>query len=81
MKKYISLFLCLTCILTLVARWEKKPAPFSCPNKRHITHVDVTRWGKTPQIIQGQLGYGGIISDISSSEPTVSKVSQDFSPD
>ena len=41
MKKYISLFLCLTCILTLVA-CGKKVAPIQLPQTSDITSVDVT---------------------------------------
>ena len=41
MKKYISLFLCLTCILTLVA-CGKKAAPIQLPQTSDITSVDVT---------------------------------------
>ena len=36
MKKYISLFLCLTCILTLVA-CGKKAAPIQLPQTSDIT--------------------------------------------
>ena len=41
MKKYISLFLCLTCVLTLVA-CGKKADPITLPQIDEITSVDIT---------------------------------------
>ena len=41
MKKFLSLFLCLTCILTLVA-CGKKAAPITLPQADKITSIDIT---------------------------------------
>lgn len=76
MKKYISLFLCLTCILTLV-RVGKKLLHSVAPNKRHYicwcnpVGENTTNHSDTAWISE-------IISDISSSEPTSKQSVQDF---
>ena len=41
MKKFLSLFLCLTCILTLAA-CGKKAAPITLPQADKITSIDIT---------------------------------------
>ena len=41
MKKFLSLFLCLTCMLTLVA-CGKKAAPITLPQTDEITSIDIT---------------------------------------
>ena len=41
MKKFLSLFLCLTCVLTLVA-CGKKVAPITLPQTDEITSIDIT---------------------------------------
>ena len=40
MKKFLSLFLCLTCVLTLVA-CGKKVAPITLPQTDEITSIDM----------------------------------------
>lgn len=76
MKKYISLFLCLTCILTLVA-CGKKAAPIQLPQTSDITSVDVTV-GENTTTHSDTAWISEIISDISSSEPTSKQSVQDF---
>lgn len=76
MKKYISLFLCLTCILTLVA-CGKKAAPIQLPQTSDITSVDVTV-GENTTNHSDTAWISEIISDISSSEPTSKQSVQDF---
>ena len=76
MKKYISLFLCLTCILTLVA-CGKKAAPIQLPQTSNITSVDVTV-GENTTNHSDTAWISEIISDISSSEPTSKQSVQDF---
>ena len=76
MKKYISLFLCLTCILTLVA-CGKKAAPIQLPQATDITSVDVTIEESTINH-SDTTWISEIISDISSSEPTSKQSIQDF---
>ena len=41
MKKFLSLFLCLTCVLTLVA-CGKKAVPITLPQTDEITSIDIT---------------------------------------
>ena len=62
MKKFLSLFLFLTCILTLAA-CGKKAAPITLPQADKITSIDIT--------------IAEIIADISSSEPTKKESVQD----
>lgn len=76
MKKYISLFLCLTCILTLVA-CGKKAAPIQLPQTSDITSVDVTV-GENTTNHSDTAWISEIISDISNSEPTSKQSVQDF---
>ena len=76
MKKYISLFLCLTYILTLVA-CGKKAAPIQLPQTSDITSVDVTV-GENTTNHSDTAWISEIISDISSSEPTSKQSVQDF---
>ena len=76
MKKYISLFLCLTCILTLVA-CGKKAAPIQLPQSTDITSVDVTV-GESTTNHSDTTWISEIIADISSSEPTSKQSVQDF---
>lgn len=45
MKKYISIFLCLACVLTLVA-CGKKADPITLPKTDQITSIDITVGGK-----------------------------------
>ena len=75
MKKYISLFLCLTCILTLVA-CGKKAAPIQLPQTSDITSVDVTV-GENTTNHSDTTWISEIIADISSSEPTKKESVQD----
>ena len=41
MKKFLSLFLCLTCMLTLVA-CGKNAVPITLPQTDEITSIDIT---------------------------------------
>ena len=76
MKKYISLFLCLTCILTLVA-CGKKAAPIQLPQTSDITSVDVTV-GENTTNHSDTTWISEIISDISVLNQPVSKVFKIF---
>ena len=68
MKKFLSLFLCLTCILTLVA-CGKKAAPITLPQADKITSIDITTEENTVSH-SDKTWISEIIADISSSEPT-----------
>lgn len=75
MKKYISLFLCLACILTLAACGEKA-APIVLPQTSDIKSVDVTIGENTVNHID-ETWISEIVSDISNSEPTNKESIQD----
>ena len=68
MKKFLSLFLCLTCVLTLVA-CGKKVAPITLPQTDEITSIDIT-FGENTVSHSDKTWISEIIADISSSEPT-----------
>ena len=76
MKKFLSLFLCLTCILTLAA-CEKKAAPIPLPRADEITSIDITFEENTVSH-SDKTWISEIIADISSSEPTKKESVQDF---
>ena len=76
MKKFLSLFLCLTCILTLVA-CGKKAAPITLPQADKITSIDITTEENTVSH-SDKTWISEIIADISSSEPTKKESVQDF---
>lgn len=75
MKKLLSLFLCLTCILTLVA-CGKKAAPITLPQADKITSIDITI-GENTVSHSDKTWISEIIADISSSEPTKKESVQD----
>ena len=76
MKKFLSLFLCLTCVLTLVA-CGKKVAPITLPQTDEITSIDIT-FGENTVSYSDKTWISEIIADISSSEPTKKESVQDF---
>lgn len=76
MKKFLSLFLYLTCILTLVA-CGKKAAPITLPQADKITSIDITIKENTVSH-SDKTWISEIIADISSSEPTKKESVQDF---
>ena len=76
MKKFLSLFLCLTCILTLAA-CGKKAAPITLPQADKITSIDITIEENTVSH-SDKTWMSEIIADISSSEPTKKERVQDF---
>ena len=76
MKKFLSLFLCLTCILTLAA-CGKKAAPITLPQADKITSIDITIEENTVSH-SDKTWISEIIADISSSEPTKKESVQDF---
>ena len=76
MKKYISIFLCLACVLTLVA-CGKKADPITLPKTDQITSIDITVGGNTVSH-SDKTWISEIIADISSSEPTKKESVQDF---
>lgn len=76
MKKFLSLFLCLTCILTLAA-CGKKAAPITLPRADEITSIDITFEENTVSH-SDKTWISEIIADISSSEPTKKESVQDF---
>ena len=76
MKKFLSLFLCLTCVLTLVA-CGKKVAPITLPQTDEITSIDIT-FGENTVSHSDKTWISEIIADISSSEPTKKESVQDF---
>ena len=75
MKKFLSLFLCLTCILTLAA-CGKKAAPITLPQADKITSIDITIAENTVSH-SDKTWISEIIADISSSEPTKKESVQD----
>ena len=75
MKKFLSLFLCLTCILTLVA-CGKKAAPITLPQADEITSIDITIEENTVSH-SDKTWMSEIIADISSAEPTKEESVQD----
>ena len=75
MKKFLSLFLYLTCILTLTA-CGKKAAPITLPQADKITSIDVTIEENTVSH-SDKTWISEIIADISSSEPTKKESVQD----
>ena len=76
MKKFLSLFLCLICVLTLVA-CGKKAAPITLPQTDEITSIDITV-GENTVSHSDKTWISEIIADISSSEPTKKESVQDF---
>ena len=76
MKKFLSLFLYLTCILTLVA-CGKKAAPITLPQADEIASIDITFEENTVSH-SDKTWISEIIADISSSEPTKKESVQDF---
>ena len=75
MKKFLSLFLCLTCMLTLVA-CGKRAAPITLPQADEITSIDITIEENTVSH-SDKTWISEIIADISSSEPTKKESVQD----
>lgn len=75
MKKFLSLFLCLTCILTLAA-CGKKAAPITLPQADKITSIDITIEENTVSH-SDKTWMSEIIADISSSKPTKKECVQD----
>ena len=75
MKKFLSLFLCFTCILTLAA-CGKKAAPITLPQADKITSIDITIAENTVSH-SDKTWISEIIADISSSEPTKKESVQD----
>ena len=76
MKKYISLFLCLVCMLTLVA-CGKKADPIMLPQTDDITSIDITVEENTVNHTD-KVWISELIADISSSEPTNKESVQDI---
>ena len=76
MKKFLSLFLCLTCVLTLVA-CGKRAAPITLPRADEITSIDITFEENTVSH-SDKTWISEVIADISSSEPTKKESVQDF---
>ena len=76
MKKFLSLFLCLTCILTFTS-CGKKAAPITLPRADKITSIDITIEENTVSH-SDKTWISEIIADISSSEPTKKESVQDF---
>ena len=75
MKKFLSLCLCLTCVLTLVG-CGKKAVPITLPQTDEITSMDITV-GENTVSHSDKTWIGEIITDISSSEPTKKESVQD----
>ena len=75
MKKYISIFLCLACVLILVA-CGKKADPITLPQTDEITSIDITVEGNTV-CHSDKTWISEIIANISSSEPTNKESVQD----
>ena len=76
MKKILSWFLYITCILTLVA-CGKRAAPITLPQADEITSIDITFEENTVSH-SDKTWISEIIADISSSEPTKKESVQDF---
>ena len=68
MKKILSWFLYITCILTLVA-CGKRAAPITLPQADEITSIDITIEENTVSH-SDKTWISEVIADISSSEPT-----------
>ena len=75
MKKYVSIFLCLACVLTLVA-CGKKADPITLPQTDEITSIDITA-GENTVSHSDKTWISEIIANISSSEPTKKESVQD----
>ena len=75
MKKYISIFLCLACVLILVA-CGKKGDPITLPQTDEITSIDITV-GENTVSHSDKTWISEIIANISSSEPTKKESVQD----
>lgn len=75
MKKYISLFLCLTCMLTLVA-CGKKADPITLPQTDDITSIDITV-GENTVNHADKTWISEIIAHMSSSKPANKESVQD----
>ena len=75
MKKYVSIFLCLACALTLVA-CGKKADPITLPQIDEITSIDITV-GENTVSHSDKTWISEIIANISSSEPTKKESVQD----
>ena len=75
MKKILSWFLYITCILTLVA-CGKRAAPITLPRADEITSIDITFEENTVSH-SDKTWISEIIADISSSEPTKKESVQD----
>ena len=76
MKKFLSLFLCLTCVLALVA-CGKNAVPITLPQTDEITSIDITV-GENTVSHSDKTWISEIIADISGSEPTKKESVQDF---
>ena len=76
MKKILSWFLYITCILTLVA-CGKRAAPITLPQADEITSIDITIEENTVNH-SDKTWISEVIADISSSEPTKKESVQDF---
>ena len=75
MKKILSWFLYITCILTLVA-CGKRAAPITLPQADEITSIDITIEENTVSH-SDKTWISEVIADISSSEPTKKESVQD----
>ena len=75
MKKYVSIFLCLACVLTLVA-CGKKADLITLPQTDEITSIDITV-GENTVSHSDKTWISEIIANISSSEPTKKESVQD----
>ena len=75
MKKFISIFLCLICVMTFVA-CGKKAAPIMLPLADEITSIDIIV-GESTISHSDKTWISEIIADISSSEPTKKESVQD----
>ena len=75
MKKYVSIFLCLASVLTLVA-CGKKADPITLPQTDEITSIDITV-GENTVSHSDKTWISEIIANISSSEPTKKESVQD----
>ena len=76
MKKILSWFLYITCILTLVACGQRA-APITLPQADEITSIDITIEENTVSH-SDKTWISEVIADISSSEPTKKESVQDF---
>ena len=76
MKKILSWFLYITCILTLVA-CGKRAAPITLPQADEITSIDITIEENTVSH-SDKTWISEVIAGISSSEPTKKESVQDF---